>query len=44
VNPVPHLDVVTGTARLLPADQHMPAQQESFALSVELVDEIKNVV
>src|SRR6185369_16992977 len=42
VNPVPHLDGVTGTARLLPVDQHTPAQHESFALSVVLVDEIKN--
>jgi FMN-dependent NADH-azoreductase len=42
VTPVPHLDAVTGTARLLPADQHTPAQRESFALSVQLVDEIKN--
>jgi FMN-dependent NADH-azoreductase len=42
VNTVPHLDAVTGTARLLPADQHTPAQQESFALSAALVDEIKN--
>jgi FMN-dependent NADH-azoreductase len=42
VTPVPHLDAVTGTARLLLADQHTPAQRESFALSVQLVDEIKN--
>jgi FMN-dependent NADH-azoreductase len=42
VNPIPHLDVETGTARLVPADQRTPAQEASFALSVALVDEIKN--
>jgi FMN-dependent NADH-azoreductase len=42
VNPVPHLDAVTGAARLLPAAQRTPAQEASFALSVDLVDEIKN--
>jgi FMN-dependent NADH-azoreductase len=42
VNPIPHLDAATGTARLVPADQHTPAQEASFALSVALIDEIKN--
>jgi FMN-dependent NADH-azoreductase len=40
-NPVPHLDAVTGPARLLPAEQHTPAQAASWALSEELVNEIK---
>ncbi len=42
VNPIPHLDAETGTARLVPAEAHTPAQETSFALSVALVDEIKN--
>ena len=42
VNPIPHLDAAAGTARLVPADQRSPAQETSFALSVALVDEIKN--
>lgn len=42
VNPIPHLDAATGAARLVPADQRTPAQETSFALSVALVDEIKN--
>jgi FMN-dependent NADH-azoreductase len=42
VDPIPHLDAATGTARLVPADQRTPAQEASFALSVALVDEIKN--
>jgi FMN-dependent NADH-azoreductase len=41
VDPIPHLDAATGTARLVPVDQHTPAQDGSFALSVALVDEIK---
>jgi FMN-dependent NADH-azoreductase len=40
-NPVPHLNAVTGPARLLPAEQHTPTQAASWALSEELVDEIK---
>ena len=42
VNPIPHLDGETGTARLVPAEARTPAQDTSFALSVTLVDEIKN--
>ncbi|WP_111511284.1 FMN-dependent NADH-azoreductase [Mycobacterium kyogaense] len=38
--PVPHFDAVSGLARNIPADQHTPAQAESFALSRRLVDEI----
>ena len=42
VDPIPHLDGATGTARLVQPDQRTPAQDESFARSVALVDEIKN--
>ncbi len=42
MNPIPHLDAETGTARLVPAEARTPAQETSFALSVALVDEIKN--
>jgi FMN-dependent NADH-azoreductase len=42
VNPIPHLDAETGTARLVPAEARTPAQEASFALSVALVDEITN--
>ena len=41
-NPVPHLDATTGPARLMPAEQHTPAQAASWALTEELVDEIKS--
>jgi FMN-dependent NADH-azoreductase len=41
VNPIPHLDAATGTARLVPAEARTPAQETSFALSADLVDEIK---
>lgn len=40
-NPVPHLDAVTAPARLVPAQQHTPAQAASWALTEELVNEIK---
>lgn len=41
VHPIPHLDAATGTARLVPAEARTPEQEASFALSVDLVDEIK---
>jgi FMN-dependent NADH-azoreductase len=41
-DPIPHLDAATGMARLVPADQRTPAQDESFSLSVALIEEIKN--
>jgi FMN-dependent NADH-azoreductase len=41
-DPIPHFDAVSGLARNIPADQHTPAQAESFALSTRLIDEIKN--
>jgi len=33
VDPIPHLDGATGTARLVQSDQRTPAQDESFARS-----------
>jgi FMN-dependent NADH-azoreductase len=40
-NPVPHFDAATGPARLVPPEQHTPAQAASWALTEELVSEIK---
>ena len=40
LQPIPHLDAATGMARLLPPEQHTPAQQESHALSRQLIGEI----
>jgi FMN-dependent NADH-azoreductase len=40
-DPIPHFDAVSGLARNIPADQHTPAQAESWSLSARLVDEIK---
>src|SRR2546423_10732402 len=40
-DPLPHLDAAGGLARILPRDQHTAAQAESWALSEELVNEIK---
>jgi FMN-dependent NADH-azoreductase len=40
-SPIPHLDAATGLARMVAAEQRTPAQDASFALSVELIDEIK---
>jgi FMN-dependent NADH-azoreductase len=39
--PIPHLDGVTGMARVLPAKALSPAQRDSMALTVQLIDEIK---
>lgn len=39
-NPVPHFDSGTGVARMVSAEERTPAQETSFALSVELVEEI----
>jgi len=39
-DPLPHLDVAGGLARLLPRDQHTPAQAGSLALTEQLVSEI----
>jgi FMN-dependent NADH-azoreductase len=40
-SPIPHLDAATGLARMVTAEQRTAAQNVSFALSVELIDEIK---
>lgn len=40
-NPLPHLDEAGGLARLLPPDQHTPAQAESWKLTQALVEEVK---
>src|ERR1700730_8052759 len=40
-SPIPHLDTATGLARMLNAEQRTAAQDASFALSAELIDEIK---
>jgi FMN-dependent NADH-azoreductase len=39
-DPLPHLDTASGLARMLPADQHTPAQAESWALTRELIAEV----
>lgn len=41
VDPIPHLDAASGLARLLPPEQHTPAQAGSYALSVTLIEEIR---
>jgi FMN-dependent NADH-azoreductase len=40
-DPLPHLDAAGGLARILPRGQHTAAQAESWALTEELVNEIK---
>jgi FMN-dependent NADH-azoreductase len=40
-NPVPHLDAATGMARIVAPEQRTPAQAASWALTEELVNEIK---
>ena len=40
-NPVPHPDAAAGLTRLVPAEQHTPAQAASWALTEELIGEIK---
>ena len=40
-DPIPHLDAATGLARMVTAEQRTAAQDVSFALSAELIDEIK---
>jgi FMN-dependent NADH-azoreductase len=39
-NPLPHLDHEAGLARMVPAEQHTPAQAASWRLSEELIGEI----
>jgi FMN-dependent NADH-azoreductase len=40
-NPVPHFDAATGLARMVPPELRTPAQAASWALTEELVDEIR---
>ena len=40
-HPIPHFDAVTGLARMVPQEKRTRAEQLSFALSVELINEIK---
>jgi FMN-dependent NADH-azoreductase len=40
-DPVPHLDAAGGLARMVPAQHHTPQQAASWALTQELVHEIK---
>ena len=40
-HPIPHFDTATGLARMVPPDKRSHAEQLSFALSVELINEIK---
>jgi FMN-dependent NADH-azoreductase len=40
-NPLPHLDTAGGLARVVPPQLHTPAQAASWALTAELVNEIK---
>jgi FMN-dependent NADH-azoreductase len=40
-NPVPHFDAATGLARLVPPELRTPAQAASWALTEELVNEIR---
>src|SRR3712207_2260794 len=39
--PIPHFDAETGTARLVPPEQHTPAQAASYALSAGLIEEVR---
>ena len=40
--PIPHLDSASGTARMVAPDQHTPEQAASYALTEELVGEIRD--
>jgi FMN-dependent NADH-azoreductase len=42
VAPIPHVDAATFTARLVPAGQRMPAQEEAVARIVGMVEEVNN--
>jgi FMN-dependent NADH-azoreductase len=39
-DPLPHLDSASGLARMVPVDQHTPAQAASWQLSRQLVEEV----
>lgn len=40
-DPLPHFDEASGLARIVPPDQHTPAQTASWELTRELIGEIK---
>ncbi|WP_214408832.1 FMN-dependent NADH-azoreductase [Sphaerisporangium fuscum] len=40
-DPLPHLDHVGGLARMVPAEHHTPGQAASWALTEQLVNEVK---
>jgi FMN-dependent NADH-azoreductase len=40
-DPLPHLDEAGGLARMVPPDQHTPAQAASWELSRELIEEVR---
>lgn len=40
-DPVPHLDAAGGLAAMVPPEQHTPAQAQTYARSIALIDEIK---
>jgi FMN-dependent NADH-azoreductase len=39
-NPLPHLDSESGRARMVPPDQHTPAEAASWELTSQLVEEV----
>jgi FMN-dependent NADH-azoreductase len=40
--PVPHLTTASGTARMIDPAERTPAQEASYALSLELLDEVRS--
>jgi FMN-dependent NADH-azoreductase len=40
-DPLPHIDVAGGLARLVPPDQHTPAQAASWELSRRVIEEVR---
>ncbi|MFC7383035.1 FMN-dependent NADH-azoreductase [Sphaerisporangium rhizosphaerae] len=40
-HPLPHFDEAGGLARMVPAEQHTPAQAASWALTAQLIGEIR---
>lgn len=39
--PLPHLNAESGLARLVPPEDHTPAQAESWATTLELIEEVR---
>ena len=40
-HPLPHIDTAGGLARVLPRDEHTPAQAASWSLSREVIEEVR---